>query len=71
MPHLLRRFVGHEPGRLLPRALLGGACMVLVADICLRIVSPIGDVKLGVLTALIGAPFFLWLVIRTRQELGP
>lgn len=71
MPHLLRRFVGHEPGRLLRSSALGGACMVLVADIFLRIVSPIGDVKLGVLTALIGAPFFLWLVIRTRQELGP
>jgi iron complex transport system permease protein len=71
VPHLLRRFAAHEPGRLLVMSALGGACLVLVADIVLRLLSPIGDLKLGVLTALIGAPFFLWLVIKTRQEIGP
>lgn len=71
VPHLLRRFAGHEPGRLLLLAALAGACLVLVADIVLRLLSPIGDLKLGVLTALIGAPFFLWLVLKTRRELGP
>jgi iron complex transport system permease protein len=39
--------------------------------VALRLVSPAGDVKLGVLTALLGAPFFLWLVLATRRELGP
>ena len=71
VPHLLRRFAANEPGRLLVMSALGGACLVLVADIVLRILSPVGDLKLGVLTALIGAPFFLWLVIKTRQEIGP
>ena len=71
VPHLLRRFAAHEPGRLLVMSALGGACLVLVADIVLRILSPVGDLKLGVLTALIGAPFFLWLVVKTRQEIGP
>lgn len=71
IPHLLRRFAGHEPGRLLGLSALGGACLVVVADILLRLLSPLGDLKLGVLTALIGAPFFLWLVVKTRQELGP
>ncbi len=71
VPHLLRRHAGHEPGRLLPLSALGGACLVLVADLVLRLLSPVGDLKLGVLTALIGAPFFLWLVVKTRQELGP
>ena len=71
VPHLLRRYAAHEPGRLLVMSALGGACLVLVADIILRILSPIGDLKLGVLTALIGAPFFLWLVVKTRQEIGP
>lgn len=71
VPHLLRRFAAHEPGRLLPLAAIAGATLVLVADLLLRLISPLGDIKLGVLTSLIGAPFFLWLVLKTRQELGP
>ena len=71
MPHILRPYVKYEPGRLLAISAVGGACLVLAADLLLRIISPLGDVKLGVLTALIGAPFFLWLVVKTRRELGP
>ena len=71
VPHLLRPFVGHEPARLLPASFLGGAALVLTADVALRLLSPAGDLRLGVLTALIGAPFFLWLVLKTRRELLP
>jgi iron complex transport system permease protein len=71
VPHLLRPYVGAEPGRLLGASALGGAILVLTADTVLRLLSPVGDLRLGVLTALIGAPFFLWLVIKTRAELGP
>ncbi|MGB3834997.1 MAG: iron chelate uptake ABC transporter family permease subunit, partial [Mesorhizobium sp.] len=46
------------------------ACVVLAADIAVRIIAPERDVKLGVLTALVGAPFFLWLVYRTRRRLA-
>ena len=70
VPHLLRPYVGAEPGRLLPASALGGAVLVLTADVVLRLLSPVGDLRLGVLTALIGAPFFLWLVLRTRAELA-
>ena len=70
VPHLLRPFVGAEPGRLLAASALGGAILVLTADVVLRLLAPVGDLRLGVLTALIGAPFFLWLVIRTRAELA-
>lgn len=71
IPHLLRRFADHAPGRLLWLSALGGACVLLLADVAVRLLSAFGDLKLGVVTALIGAPFFLWLVIKTRQELGP
>ncbi len=71
VPHLLRPFVGHEPRRLLPASAFGGAALVLAADMTLRLFAPLSEVRLGVVTALIGAPFFLWLVIRTRRELGP
>jgi iron complex transport system permease protein len=71
VPHILRPLVGHQPSRLLGASLLGAAVLVLAADILLRIVSPTGELRLGVLTALIGTPFFLWLVMRTRRGLGP
>ena len=42
--------------------------MVLAADVAVRLIAPDRDLKLGVLTAIVGAPFFLWLVFRTRRE---
>ena len=71
VPHVLRPLVGHTPSRLLPASLLGGAALVLASDIALRLVTPGGELRLGVLTALMGAPFFLWLVLKTRAELLP
>ena len=44
---------------------------MLASDIALRLVTPGGELRLGVLTALMGAPFFLWLVLKTRAELLP
>lgn len=71
VPHLLRPFAGESPSRLLLPSLFAGAALVLFADVALRLVSPYGDLRLGVLTALIGAPFFLWLVIAKRREMQP
>ena len=71
VPHVLRPFVGHSPARLLLPCLFGGAAMVLFSDVVLRLLSPQGDLRLGVLSALIGAPFFLWRVLSSRREMGP
>lgn len=68
VPHLLRPLVGARPSRLLPASALGGAAVVLAADIAVRLIAPDKDLKLGVLTALIGAPFFLRLIWRLRGE---
>lgn len=70
VPHLLRPLVGSLPSRLLPASALGGACMVLAADILVRLIAPERDLKLGVLTAIVGAPFFLWLVHVERRRLA-
>jgi iron complex transport system permease protein len=67
VPHLLRPLVGHQPARLLPASALGGAILLLLADMGLRLASEQVDLKLGVVTALIGAPFFLHLVLKTRR----
>jgi iron complex transport system permease protein len=71
VPHILRPLAGHRPGLLLPASALGGAIFLLVADILLRLAPPWMELRVGVLTALIGAPFFVWLVLRTRAELAP
>ncbi|MBN9243900.1 MAG: iron ABC transporter permease [Mesorhizobium sp.] len=70
VPHLLRPLTGGQPSRLLPTSALGGASVVLAADILVRIVAPERDLKLGVLTAIVGAPFFLWLVWRERRKVA-
>lgn len=69
VPHILRPWVGSRPSRLLLASGLGGAAMLLLADLAVRLIAPEEDLKLGVLTALVGAPFFLWLVVKTRREL--
>ena len=67
-PHLLRPLVGHQPSRLLSASALTGAVLVLAADIAIRLITVGPELKLGVVTALIGAPFFLVLVLRLRRE---
>lgn len=68
VPHLLRALVGARPSRLLPASALGGAALILAADTATRVLAPERDLKLGVLTALVGAPFFLHLVRKTARE---
>lgn len=68
VPHLLRPLVKSQPGRLLWASGFGGAAMVLAADILVRVVLPERDLKLGVVTALVGAPLFLHLIYRTRRQ---
>jgi iron complex transport system permease protein len=69
VPHMLRPLVGSRPSRLLPASALGGACVLLAADTLVRVIAPERDLKLGVLTAIVGAPFFLWLVYKTRRQM--
>ncbi|WP_319413799.1 iron ABC transporter permease [uncultured Cohaesibacter sp.] len=69
VPHLLRPLVGAKPSRLLPVSALGGAAFLLLADLLVRVVLPEKDLKLGVVTAIIGAPFFLWLLHKIRRRI--
>jgi iron complex transport system permease protein len=67
VPHLLRPMVGHEPRRLLWVSALGGAILLVLADMLVQAISGRVELKLGVITALIGGPFFLYLIMRTRS----
>lgn len=69
-PHLMRPLIGYDPGRLLVPSALTGAALLLAADIAVRIIPSTSDVKVGVLTALIGVPFFLYLIVRERRALS-
>lgn len=70
VPHLLRPLVGQEPGRLLLVSALGGALLLTLTDIVVRLLAPGPEIKIGVLTALFGAPFFLVLLLRLRREVS-
>jgi iron complex transport system permease protein len=66
VPHVCRLLVGVDHRWLLPFSSLCGACLLLVADIVGRVVSRPAELDVGIVTALIGAPFFIWIVRRQR-----
>src|SRR6202022_623367 len=69
-PHLMRPLIGHDPTRLLIPSALTGAALLLAADIAVRIIPSTSDIKVGVLTSIIGVPFFLYLIMRERRALA-
>ncbi|MEY9490383.1 iron complex transport system permease protein [Streptomyces calvus] len=68
MPHIVRLFVGGDHRRVLPAAALGGAVFLVWADIAARTVAAPMEIPVGVLTALCGGPFFLWLMRRDARR---
>ena len=69
VPHILRPLVGYAPSRLLLPSALGGAILITAADLLIRVLPLAQELKLGVVTALIGAPFFLHLLWSTRRAM--
>jgi iron complex transport system permease protein len=70
VPHALRPFVGVQHRWLVPAAALGGGTFVAACDILARALPTRSEIPLGVVTGLIGAPVFLWLLARSRRELA-
>ncbi len=69
-PHLVRPFTGYDPSRTLVPAGLAGAALLLAADCAVRLIPSATEVKIGVLTAILGVPFFLWVIARRKAELS-
>ncbi|GAA0437813.1 iron ABC transporter permease [Streptomyces luteireticuli] len=67
IPHLVRLTSGADHRRLLPRAALVGAIYLVVVDLLSRTVNSPNELPIGILTALFGAPFFLWLLRRNKS----
>lgn len=69
VPHMLRRWVGHDHLFLAPACLLGGGAFLAICDVAARTVMSPAELPVGVLTALLGGPFFLWLLVLGRKEM--
>ncbi|MFC4338057.1 FecCD family ABC transporter permease [Salininema proteolyticum] len=70
VPHLVRMWTGPGHRSLLPLSILGGAAVLVWADLAARTAAAPAEAPLGVLTALVGSPFFFWLLRRTRRQSG-
>ncbi|MBI4733050.1 MAG: iron ABC transporter permease [Chloroflexi bacterium] len=68
VPHVMRLSFGADYRRLLPLSLLGGAAALLLADVLARVVMAPQELPVGIVTALAGAPFFLWVLRRAKNQ---
>jgi len=69
VPHLIRLAIGPDHRLLLPLSALGGAILLVAADIVARLIVAPSELPIGIVTAAIGAPFFLWLLLRRSSAL--
>jgi iron complex transport system permease protein len=67
VPHLIRLAAGPDHRFLLPASALSGGCLLLAADMVTRVIVAPAELPIGILTALIGAPFFLWILLKDRS----
>jgi iron complex transport system permease protein len=70
VPHLIRMVAGPGHRVLIPASALGGAVVVVTADLIARTAIDYQELPLGVLTAVVGGPVFFWLLRRTRSRAG-
>jgi iron complex transport system permease protein len=68
VPHVMRLWLGADYRRLLPLAMIGGAAALLFADVLARVVMAPQELPVGVVTALAGAPFFVWVLRRAKNQ---
>jgi iron complex transport system permease protein len=70
VPHLLRPLVHYDPARLLRVSALAGAAFLLLADLLVKLLATQQELKIGVVTSLVGAPFFLALILSVRKQVA-
>jgi iron complex transport system permease protein len=68
VPHIMRLWFGADYRRLIPLSIIGGASALLFSDILARVVLSPQEIPVGIITALIGAPFFLWVLRRVKNQ---
>jgi iron complex transport system permease protein len=68
IPHLIRLLWSGDYRKLIPLSYLGGASLLVITDVAARTMMAPQEVPVGILTALIGAPFFLWILRRSKSQ---
>jgi len=68
VPHLVRLLWGGDYKKIIPLSIINGASLILVADILARVLMAPQELPVGIITALCGAPFFLWILRRSKQQ---
>jgi iron complex transport system permease protein len=68
VPHLVRLVWGGDYRRLMPLAIISGASLLLLADVLARVVMAPEEIPVGIITAMVGAPFFLWVLRQAKQQ---
>jgi iron complex transport system permease protein len=68
IPHIMRLWLGADYRRLLPLAMISGGAVLLFADVLARVVMAPQELPVGVVTALAGAPFFVWVLRRAKNQ---
>lgn len=68
VPHLIRLWFGPDYRRLLPLSILGGATALLICDVVSRVILAPQEIPVGIITALVGAPFFLWVLKNAKNQ---
>jgi len=66
VPHALRRWLGHDHLALLPGAFLAGGIFLALCDLAGRVIMAPAELPVGIVTALVGGPFFLWILLKSR-----
>lgn len=70
VPHLLRLIMGPDHRYLLPNSMMLGGCLLLFSDILAKTLFPPAELPIGIITASVGAPFFLWILIKNKRSMG-
>ncbi len=68
VPHVMRLWFGPDYRRLIPLSIIGGASALIVSDVVARVVIAPQEIPVGIVTALVGAPFFLWILRRAKNQ---
>jgi len=70
VPHVVRGIVGADHRRLIPVTILVGAIFLIWADVLARTILPSGELPIGILTAMVGAPFFMYILVKQSSHFG-
>jgi iron complex transport system permease protein len=68
VPHLLRMIVGPDHRALIPASALGGGLFLVVCDMLGRSIAPPFEIRVGIITAILGSPYLLSLILRTQRK---